>query len=287
MSVTDSDRVMRSKRQSSRDSHREFFLQHSSPPPSSAEVLEAVAEVLFSAETEWDSSLPPAAEHTRLLQGGAASDPKNGSFRPLFRRQALKACPHVDAANINVSSRSKKSRDEEKPPKKETKEQNDIGRKEAPKCHTELLKLPKLQSTTTSELASKSANQSNQQQLPSFWKPLKHSTNFSKGRKCYTRGNTRESKTKDKNHDKNYSIEMRIKQGKEQSAAPEIENAHILLLLLLRRRRKTKQEKFQTEGAEEQLLLPGKTLTTKNDKPMKKMSVTKQPKSAANFSHVV
>jgi hypothetical protein len=118
MSVTDSDRVMRSKRQSSRDSHREFFLQHSSPPPSSAEVLEAVAEVLFSAETEWDSSLPPAAEHTRLLQGGAASDPKNGSFRPLFRRQALKACPHVDAANINVSSRSKKSRDEEKPPKK-------------------------------------------------------------------------------------------------------------------------------------------------------------------------
>jgi len=53
---------------------------------------------------------------------------------------------------------------------------------------------------------------------------------------------------------------MRIKQGKEQSAAPEIENAHILLLLLLlrRRRRKTKQEKFQTEGAEEQLLLPGK-----------------------------
>jgi hypothetical protein len=72
-------------------------------------------------------------------------------------------------------------------------------------------------------------------------------------------GNTRQSKTKDKNHDKNYSIEMRIKQGKEQSAAPEIENAHILLLLLLRRRRrKTKQEKFQTEGAEEQLLLPGK-----------------------------
>jgi hypothetical protein len=50
---------------------------------------------------------------------------------------------------------------------------------------------------------------------------------------------------------------MRIKQGKEQSAAPEIENAHILLLLL-RRRRKTKQEKFQTEGAEKQLLLPGK-----------------------------
>jgi hypothetical protein len=50
---------------------------------------------------------------------------------------------------------------------------------------------------------------------------------------------------------------MRIKQGKEQSAAPEIENAHILLLL--RRRRKTKQEKFQTEGAEEQLLLPGKS----------------------------
>lgn len=71
-------------------------------------------------------------------------------------------------------------------------------------------------------------------------------------------GNTRQSKTKDKNHDKNYSIEMRIKQGKEQSAAPEIENAHILLLLLLRRRRKTKHEKFQTEGAEEQLLLPGK-----------------------------
>jgi len=72
-------------------------------------------------------------------------------------------------------------------------------------------------------------------------------------------GNTRQSKTKDKNHDKNYSIEMRIKQGKEQSAAPEIENAHILLLLLLlRRRRKTKQEKFQTKGAEEQLLLPGK-----------------------------
>jgi hypothetical protein len=109
---------MRSKRQSSRDSHPEFFLQLSSPPPSSAEVLEAVAEVLYSAETEWDSSLPPAAEHTRLLQGGAASDPKNGSFRSLFRRQALKASPHVGAANINASSRSKKSRDEEKPPKK-------------------------------------------------------------------------------------------------------------------------------------------------------------------------
>jgi hypothetical protein len=48
---------------------------------------------------------------------------------------------------------------------------------------------------------------------------------------------------------------VRIKQGKEQSAAPEIENAHILLL---RRRRKTNQEKFQTEGAKGQLLLPGK-----------------------------
>jgi hypothetical protein len=180
---------MRSKRQSSRDSHPEFFLQLFSPPTSSAEVLEAVAEVLFSAETEWDSRLPPAAEHTRLLQGGAASDPKNGSFRSLFRRQALKACPHVDAANINVSSRSKKSRDEEKSPKKKPRNKM-IGRKEAPKCHTELLKLPKLQSTTTSELASKSANQSNQQQLPSFWKPLKQSTNFFKRRKCYTRGNT-------------------------------------------------------------------------------------------------
>jgi hypothetical protein len=145
-----------------------------------------------------------------------------------------------------------------KTPQKETKEQNDVGRKEAPKCHTQLLKLTKLQSTTTSELASKSANQSNQQKLPSFWKPLKQSTNFFKRRKSYTRGNnTRETKTKDKNHDKNYGIEMRIKQGKEQSAAPEIENAHILLLL--RRRRKTKQEKFQTEGAEEQLLLPGKS----------------------------
>jgi hypothetical protein len=153
---------MRSKRQSSRDSHPEFFLQLSSPPPSSAEVLEAVAEVFFSAETEWDSSLPPAAEHTRLLQGGAASDPKNGSFRSRFRRQARKACPHVDAANINVSSRSKKSRDEEKSPKKKPRNKVMLAGKKHPKCQTELLKLPKLQSTTTSELASKSANQSNQ-----------------------------------------------------------------------------------------------------------------------------
>jgi hypothetical protein len=52
---------MRSKRQSSRNSHPEFFLQLSSPPPSSAKVLEVVAEVLFFAETEWDSKLPPAA----------------------------------------------------------------------------------------------------------------------------------------------------------------------------------------------------------------------------------
>jgi hypothetical protein len=61
--------MMRSKRQSSRDSHPEFFLQLSSPPPPpSAEVLEAVAEVLFSTETEWDSRLPPAAISVAIIR---------------------------------------------------------------------------------------------------------------------------------------------------------------------------------------------------------------------------
>jgi hypothetical protein len=63
----DSDRVMRSKRQSSKYSHPEFFLQLSSPPPPSAEVLECVAEVLFSIETEWDSQLPPVVVFVAII----------------------------------------------------------------------------------------------------------------------------------------------------------------------------------------------------------------------------
>ncbi len=60
--------MMRSKRQSSKDSHPEFFLQLFSPPPSSTKVLEAVAEVLFSAETKWDSRLPPVAVSVAIFR---------------------------------------------------------------------------------------------------------------------------------------------------------------------------------------------------------------------------
>jgi hypothetical protein len=59
--------VIRFKRQSSRNSHPEF-LQLSLPPPSSAEVLECVAEVLFSAETKWDSQLPHVAVSVVILR---------------------------------------------------------------------------------------------------------------------------------------------------------------------------------------------------------------------------